>query len=283
MNESRHELTCPTDFLYHHFSNISQFKEDTEVTAHATKIFLEVIPYVGIAAGLIICHVGFKIVKPVCGLIGFVLGIVSAIIGLHLELDAIQNIICEVELVIMLLSGTAVAILTSCLVRFACFLIGAAGGVATTMLFFHIFPSLDRELWSHAPLFLGHTLVPYWVTMAVMAVACGYICKLRHKEVILVATTVIGSLTIALCMRHILIIRTRFSPHHAEIFFYSSFGLFALSGLIVQFVLYSNEHKKKLDAPSQRAVIRRSNSKSRREREKKDDDPREIEIVEIHR
>lgn len=268
--------TCPTDFIYHHFGNLTKFRNDVGEANETTQIILDIIPYVGLVIGLIIGHAGFRIVKPVCGVIGFVLGTIAVIIGLQIDADFIQDLTCEVEIVATIIAGTAVAILTSCLVRCACFLIGAAGGVAITMLVFHIFPALDAVLWNGAPSFLGHTIIPHWLSVLLVGGISGYVCKRKHREVILVATALIGALGVGLSTRHLFHLHTQLKLRDIEIIFYSAFAFTSLTGLTAQYILYRRQKRRENEGNNTR-------TRSRSRRRDRDRDTGDIEVIQIRR
>lgn len=179
--------TCPTDVLYAMVANSTSF----DAVPPELAPLAAVAPYILLGASLVALLAGNLLIKPTCALVGFGAGALGAMRLLdwqtHIEMS------CHAAIAICVVAGSALAILATCLIRAACFLIGAAAGGGLVWLVFSLWPALDRELWTGAPRFLGHTAVPFWTAVALVALAAGIACKREHRRVIIVGTSAVGA------------------------------------------------------------------------------------------
>lgn len=247
--------TCPTDILYA-FAFNSTLALSSESAKHVN-ILLTVAPYVLLAISIISALFGHRVIKPVCAMIGFITGSFSA---MHfLSWQTFAEVSCDVQIVMVILSASAIAILATCLVRVACFLIGALTGAGLAFMIFFIFPTLDRALWADAPFFMGHSVVPFWVSIGASALVVGYVCKREHRRVLIFITSALGAWGVAISMRILLQVN---SHSHPEWLFYVIFGSVFIVGASTQWYIDYRRRKKKNPPPPSRKGIRFRRSRS---------------------
>ena len=149
-------------------------------------------PYVAIFVALVIGAAGHMILRPSVVILGFCVGSMSTLHIFYQYAGLLHNWNCESVVVASFSLGGVLGLIGATLVSAVSVLLGCFAGGSFCTLLFDICLSCNGAPWTNAPVLLGKTLVPFWLTFGVLSGIGGFVCKRQDKRVLVFVTSVIG-------------------------------------------------------------------------------------------
>lgn len=184
----RHDDTCAA-FRLHRTLLHRNFRTDAPLGEVAA---LQTMPYAATIVALMIAFFGGRLLRPSVCVLAFC---VTAISTLHITYEyasTLHNWNCDAVVVASVVTGGIAAMASATVVRAVAVVLGVVSGGAIVILLFDICRSCNEEQWPGAPVLLGRSLVPFWLTFVVGAAVGGAICRKKEQRVLCFVTAVIG-------------------------------------------------------------------------------------------
>ena len=226
--------TCITKLLYDHLSKVTEQRSDS--------IVVTIFPYALVVTSLVCTFFGRQIMKPSIALIGFFGGSLAIIQFLYSITDLHEKLECYAIVGMCVVVGFCAALLMSCLVKAAAFILGATTGGIVMYSIFDAFPSLDYPVWAEAPIILNFRLFQFWTITAIVSLIGGIGARRKYKDMMSLITSTIGAWGAVLGMRMI------FNENNISIsepIYMSSFCVLAITGMLVQYCRKKRSDRRK--------------------------------------
>lgn len=156
-------------------------------------VALHIVPYLVILTGCAIGATGYAILRPAVVVVGFCAGSVSAL-HLFYRYSTVLHDEWGCDMVVaasLSLGGVLGLVGVMCANAVSVILGGVAGGSACALMFDMCAPC-NGALWPDAPMLLGRSLVPFWLSLATCVGVGGYVCRRQNKRVLALVTSVVG-------------------------------------------------------------------------------------------
>ena len=188
--------TCITKIMFDHFHKIREVQNES--------IVVTIFPYTLILLSMICTLFGRQIMKPSVALIGFFGGSLAVIQLFYSTTQLHQQMECYVIIAICIVVGACAALVMTCLIKAAAFILGAATGSVVVYAIFDAFPALDYPIWPDAPIIMNYRLVPFWSVTLSLALIGGIGARRKYKEMMSLITSILGAWGVVLGLRMIL-------------------------------------------------------------------------------
>lgn len=170
---------------------------DDVSAASIPELVRNVTPYGVLAVSLVLCFCGYYAFRLVLGLTAFCAGIFGTVRLLRpLSVD------CDAVTLIVFVSAGLTSLVAVFMTRLFSTLLGAgAAAVFVATVFATCGASCAGDPWPGAPRFLGHTLVPFWVSMLVAAAGGAFVARKHHRKMLAVVAALLGGFGVAAASR----------------------------------------------------------------------------------
>lgn len=180
--------TCVAYRLHNTF-----FEANFNHEAHLSELItLQIVPYIAIIVATAIGAIGHKILRASVVVMGFCVGSMSALHIFYRYAGMLHNWDCDAVVAASFSLGGVFGMIGATVVNAVSVILGFAAGGSFCILFFDICQSCNDALWMHAPVLLGKSLIPFWLTFCLCGVVGGVVCKRQDKRVLAFVTSVIG-------------------------------------------------------------------------------------------
>ena len=177
--EKLHSTFIRAEFIHH--DNLAEL------------VSLQIVPYLAIATAAVIAAVGHKIMRPSVCILGFCAGSMATLHVLYTYASSLHNWSCDGIVAASFTTGGIAALIGATLVSAISVILGCMAGASLCILLFHVCTSCNDSLWPNAPLLLGKSLIPFWITFITLGIAGGYACRRRKATIVAFVTSVIGA------------------------------------------------------------------------------------------
>lgn len=161
--------------------------------AHLSELItLQIVPYIAIIVATLIGTVGHKILRASVVVLGFCVGSMAALHILYRYAGLLHNWDCDAVVAASFSLGGMFGLIGATLVNAVAVILGFMAGGSVCTLLFDICQSCNDAPWLNAPILLGKSLVPFWLTFGLCGVVGGVVCKRQDKRVLAFVTSVIG-------------------------------------------------------------------------------------------
>lgn len=155
-------------------------------------VALHIVPYAAILLACVIGAVGHRILRPSVVVLGFCVGSMSTLHLFYKYAEVLHNWNCDAVVAASFLLGGLIGLIGATVVTAVSVVLGCIAGGSFCILLFDICASCNDALWEDAPVLLGKSLVPFWLTFAVCSGVGGAACKRQDARVLAFVTSVIG-------------------------------------------------------------------------------------------
>lgn len=165
-------------------------------------VSMRIAPYILMLMALVIASFGHLFLKPSVCMLGFIGGTLASLHVTYTYASFLHDWSCEAIVAASCSAGGVVALGCAILVRTVSVVLGAAAGASLGILVFDLCTICNTPLWgADTPMLFDRTLFPFWVTMFVLVLGGGFLCRKQEKSIIALVTSIVGAWIMALAAR----------------------------------------------------------------------------------